>query len=1159
MVALFHRGLSHLDRRLLSSLVGFAVAVIIILVSVALTTRNALRLERLQKTQTLANRVHHSLDSLDEAVGQRRVHWLQALVTPDPNPFSTDHHVRQALEDLGRCYQDRASRLPQLAQLQDSLQREADALKQGEQLLMAGKRGEAEQLWLSDATREATSQLDRAIATLRGIEEAEADDRDRLIQGLTEQSNRALVLIAWAGLLLGGSVGYLIVRNQANEAQNLARLQGERERLQVTLNSIADGVITTDPAGRVTHMNAVAETLSGVPLSDARNQPVEVVLPCTSESGSIGFEHPVRVVLRTGEVGVWPQPLLLRTPGRAELPLDMTLAPIRTPSRDLLGSVLVFRDSSLRRQNERLMAQARAYAERIIDTIGEALVVLGADMRVQSANRVFEDLFGLPVGSYTGRLLSELPGADWANSNLIERLRALMATETPFARIEVQHRGGDGVGRTLEVTARKLVFGDGPDAVLVALADITTHRQSEAALAESQQFLRSSLDALTAHIAVLDESGTILEVNEAWRQFSSENGLTGDPCAVGDNYLAACESGEADCNSEARAVTQGIRAVINGVVPHFTLEYACHSPEQERWHQMHATRFVGPNGVRVVVAHENTTDRHLTVALTQMRSDQLKHLADVSSHVHLATDVRSVVAVITQQALQLLDANQAVTIVLPDAESPGTHAAAFTDKYVDWRQHNFPADGSGFFSSRYQLKLPLRLSRAELAAHPHWAEFAADQSGPPLSGLMVAPLLGRDGRDLGLLQVSDRVKGEFSEDDANILGQLAQMAAVAIENARLYDRLLQADRQKNEFLAMLAHELRNPLAPIRNAVEILRRAPDQPDRIRSVQGIVDRQLSQMVRLVDDLLDVSRVSRGQIMLQKEPTALADVMRQAVETCRPVVEASQHSLTVDLPETPLILDADPTRLAQILSNLITNAAKYTPANGQITVRGAEVDGEAVVRVEDNGVGLPPAMLTKVFEMFTQVDTSLERSQGGLGIGLTLVQRLTELHGGRISAKSAGLGQGATFILTLPLLPMSKLLPTEPSPAAATSTEPLRILIADDNEDSAASLAMMLSLLDHEVQTAGDGQEAVEIAERFRPQVVLTDLGMPKLNGYEVAQALRQRPWAEQTLLVALTGWSQDEAKSRAADAGFHDHLVKPIDFATLAKILGRVASR
>ncbi|MGI4861099.1 MAG: hybrid sensor histidine kinase/response regulator [Janthinobacterium lividum] len=377
-------------------------------------------------------------------------------------------------------------------------------------------------------------------------------------------------------------------------------------------------------------------------------------------------------------------------------------------------------------------------------------------------------------------------------------------------------------------------------------------------------------------------------------------------------------------------------------------------------------------------------------------------------------------------------------------------------------------------------------------------------------------------------------------------------------------QLSEADRRKDEFLATLAHELRNPLAPMRNVLELMRQKEFSDPQVLWSREVFERQLQHMTHLVDDLLEVSRITQGKLELRKQPVELAGVINAAVETSRPLMLAGAHELVVQFPSAPVVLNADPTRLSQMLQNLLNNAAKYTPTGGIVTLRAERVGDEAVISVRDSGIGIAQEHLTSIFEMFSQLSPALDRAQGGLGIGLSLVRALTELHGGRVSAESDGAGQGSVFIVRLPVCDASALLAAS---ASAPDRPPValqagrRVLIVDDNEDAALSLSMVLESDSQDVRTAFTGLSgfaAAHAADGFRADVVILDIGLPDINGYEVARRIRATDWGRSTLLIALTGWGQEQDKRDAADAGFDHHFTKPVDFHGLLTVLAAHAS-
>ncbi|MFZ6184173.1 PAS domain S-box protein [Nannocystis pusilla] len=361
---------------------------------------------------------------------------------------------------------------------------------------------------------------------------------------------------------------------------------------------------------------------------------------------------------------------------------------------------------------------------------------------------------------------------------------------------------------------------------------------------------------------------------------------------------------------------------------------------------------------------------------------------------------------------------------------------------------------------------------------------------------------------------------------------------------RQAEALRQADRRKDEFLATLAHELRNPLAPLRNGLAILRRAGFDEEMAERAREMMERQLGQMVHLIDDLLDVSRISRGKIELRKDRVALGQVLQSAIETVQPLIERHRHELTVESPPEPVFVEADAVRLAQVFANLLGNAAKFTPPGGHICLTIERRAGGVAVRVKDDGIGIEPEMLPRVFDLFAQVTDTYERSQGGLGIGLSLVKQLVEMHGGTVEARSGGLDMGSEFTVCLPIAPSSSR-PAEPPASACEAVQGAgrRVLVVDDNRDAALSLADFLELIGCDTRVAHDGFEGLRLAAEFSPELVFLDIGMPTMNGYETARRMRAEPWGEKPVLVALTGWGQEEDKARAQEAGFDRHIVKP----------------
>ena len=430
-------------------------------------------------------------------------------------------------------------------------------------------------------------------------------------------------------------------------------------------------------------------------------------------------------------------------------------------------------------------------------------------------------------------------------------------------------------------------------------------------------------------------------------------------------------------------------------------------------------------------------------------------------------------------------------------------------------------------------------------------------------------------RELETLNESlQRANSELEAANGSLQSEIA-------ERARAEQALKEADRHKDEFLAMLAHELRNPLAPIHNAIELMRLKPLADPQLNWSRDVIARQLTSLTRLVDDLLDVSRITRGKINLTRQVVELEALISRAIETAHPLFDERKHQLTLELPEPGVRVFGDTTRLTQAIANVLGNAAKYTDEGGQIAVSAIIRDTDVEICVRDNGIGIRPELLPHVFELFTQLDRDNGRTQGGLGIGLALVQRLVQMHGGEVSAASEGPGKGSEFVIRLPRLRDEEVaaVATPPVVAAVVDVPPTeseiasvvtplvtanaarmarRILIADDNNDALESLATLLQLSGHEVFTATNGGTALQSVERHLPEVVLLDIGMPLLDGYEVARRIRAQPWGQRITLVALTGWGQDSDRRRSREAGFDSHLVKPLDLETLTDLLARLPS-
>lgn len=445
---------------------------------------------------------------------------------------------------------------------------------------------------------------------------------------------------------------------------------------------------------------------------------------------------------------------------------------------------------------------------------------------------------------------------------------------------------------------------------------------------------------------------------------------------------------------------------------------------------------------------------------------------------------------------------------------------------------------------------PLLADAARLASDP----LGAFARGIGLTAYVCHPLQMRNGQTVGTLSFASTSREQFSDEDVAFMQTVSHFVALAWERRQVLAELEASDKRKDEFLALLAHELRNPLAPIRTSMGVMRARGTADPALARCRDIIDRQVTQMSRLLDDLLDVSRLSRGKLTLRPTTVRLADVLETAVETARPIIDDRRHTLHLHGLDSAIMLDADKARLTQVFANLLNNAAKYTDPGGRIDVIVQRHHGSARVTVRDTGMGIEPELRPRVFELFTQAGHAREMGEGGLGIGLALAQRLVEMHDGTIEAHSGGRGHGSEFVVTLPMVSTTRVpdRSNEPTAMAAASMR-RRVLIADDNADAADTLAMLLEDLGCEVRTVYDGTEAIREAQSFRPDVILLDLGMPGVSGQTVCHRLRGEAWAADAIIVAVTGLGQDEDRRRTKISGFDHHLVKPVDTAVLVELV------
>ncbi len=634
------------------------------------------------------------------------------------------------------------------------------------------------------------------------------------------------------------------------------------------------------------------------------------------------------------------------------------------------------------------------------------------------------------------------------------------------------------------------------------IGDITDRQQAEQALRDSENRFRILVQNLPDYaIFTIDPNGIITEWTEGAQRVK---GYTAEE-VIGKHismFFAPHDLEAGVLEREMAKAAQTGRAELERL--------SIRKGGEQFWVNEIATAIHNADGQLIgftKISRDITRQRRSQEALRQSEERLQIILDSITDHALITTDTRTIIAGWNPGAQELFGftAEEAIGQPIAIIFTPEDRAAGAPEKEAETaRQQGRAAD------ERYHQR--------------------KDGSRMYVSGV-ISPLFDADGQLMGYVKV------------ARDLTQRKQME----------QELRDADQRKDEFLAMLAHELRNPLAPIRSALQIMTLTGEENKGVAPAVTMMSRQVEHLVRLIDDLLDVSRISRGKVELRRERIELRAVVEQALEAANHEYKLRGRRLSVSLSASPIYVNGDATRLMQVVANLLTNGARYTHVNGHVWLNVKEIDGQAVVRVRDDGIGLAPDQLSNIFNLFVQVDTALDRSQGGLGLGLTLVKKLVEMHGGRVEAYSEGLGKGSEFIVSLPTVPQpDKVIQTSTVKANPQLTG-RRILVVDDNQDAARTLSMLLKLKKHEAHPRFGGREAIEAAEKLRPEVILLDIGMPELDGYETCRLIREQPWGKNMVLIALTGYGQDEDRRRSKEAGFDGHLVKPVDLAKLTELL------
>lgn len=878
------------------------------------------------------------------------------------------------------------------------------------------------------------------------------------------------------------------------------------------LASKGDAVITVDPDGKITSLNPVAEFLTGWALSDAMNVPLDLIFKIVHPETRETIENPTIRALRDDvNAGLPYHTLLLSKDGSEHSigPCDHSAIPIRNSAGELTGGVLMFRDVSHLHVQERIVRTALAYADNIIETLREPFLVLENTLLVKTANKAFYKMFRVAKDETEGCSVFELGSGQWDTAAMRSLLNSVLMNHETVQDFDIEIDFPSMGRKIMRLNAR--CFGpveSRPDLILLAFEDVTERQRAENDLRQSEQRQRLVLDSIPQKIATTKPSGEVDYFNPQWTEYT---GLSYEE--IRDwGWKQFIHPDDLDEHSEA-----WMHSIRTG--DPFSHESRFRRKDGEyRWHVSRAVPVRDDTGQVQMWIGSNPDIHDIRLAEMALHESEVRYR-------RLFETAKDGVLILDTITGEITDANPYMSSLL---EYSHTH---FIGKQL-WE--------IGLFSDKAQNESAVRtLQTVGYIRYEHLP--LETQSGQRVEVEIVANAYQQGLRSV--IQCNIRDITERSRLEKQLKDQTTALADL--------------HRRKDEFLAMLGHELRNPLAPITNAVQLLSLQKHEDKLQRQARTIIERQVGQLTRLIDDLLEVSRITSGIIHLQKERTGLNGIVERALETTRPLMDQCRHDLTVTLSPQPIWLYVDAARLEQVIVNLLTNAAKYTADGGKIALTLLQQGDDAIIRVRDSGVGIPPELLPRIFDLFTQAERSLDRAQGGLGIGLCLVQRLVEMHGGRVEVSSI-ISQGSEFIVYLPVVPVPVSL-QEPilRNIVPSHSKSIRVVVVDDNVDSAQSLGLLLQALGHEVRTAYDGPTAISLAVAFRPNIMFLDIGLPQLDGYQVARRLKQHSDLDETVLVAMTGYGQESDKLRSLEAGFHHHLVKPADFDRIQEILAKVS--
>ncbi len=1111
-----------------TAMVGFLLTLAALVVGAVLGRANTLRLIEndlfLSSAHTRAAELESLLSTLKDAeTGQRGY-----LLTDDASYLEPYLNATERIwSDVARLHAAAADEPEQQARflaLEQKIAKKLEELEKTITLARNGNRPAAFQDVRENTGKELMDGMRGDVLALQEVEREVLRKRTADSEATARLTIRSNMIVSSIGIALLLGVFYLSRRNLRMRQSALDATFEQQERLRVTLASIGDAVIATDVDGRVTFLNAVAELLTGWKPEDARGQPLESVFRIVNEKSLEPAENPAKKALREGRVvGLANHTALVQRDG-SRIAIDDSAAPIRDSGGQIVGVVLVFHDIEERRQAEAALAASvqrfRLAAEAVNGIICEHDLATGG---VERTMGLFEVLGYLPdEAPPTAAWWRDQIHPDDRDGYLKSFKEAAESGSNMCCTYRFRHK--DGRWLQLEDRAVTLRSTDEKPIKLVACAlDVTQRKQAEDALRESETRTRRILEYQEAVMANMGEGLYAVDLQGRVTYFNptaekllgwTRSEILG--AEIHDVTHFKRPDGTPfpieEC-SEFKVLQSGSSlkdfddVFIRKDGGFLTVTYSATPLRSEG-------RIVG-----LVVVFRDTTERRLAEESLRYQTDLIRNITENATTAIFMTDHegRTTFMNPAAEAMTGFTLQEGQGRLLRDlVHSVSSSEAVPGAPDGPWPECSVMRDHEDVFVRKGGERFPVLLNACPIHKH----------------GLPVATVL----------EVRDITQEKLNEK--RVYGLLTE--------------LQDTDRRKNEFLATLAHELRNPLAPLRHSLEIMKRANGNLSTLEQVSATMERQVSHMVRLVDDLLDVNRITRNKLELKKKPVELGSILEHAIEVCRPLAESQGQELHVVLPARPNYLHADDVRLVQVFSNLLTNAFKYTERGGRIWLSVEQGELEVIVSVKDSGIGIQPDKLPQVFDLFTQIDKSLEMSQGGLGIGLALVKRLVQMHEGSVTAHSAGPGRGSEFRVRLPVLSEEPALPKAPAeiPVEAPSAR-ARILVVDDNVDAALSLTLLLRMGGNEVHMAHDAAEAIAKGADHYPHLILLDIGLPKVNGYEVCQRIRQQPWGKETRIVALTGWGQEEDRRKSKESGFDAHLIKPVDHATLVKLLAELA--